>query len=97
MVRDIAELVKIAIEGGNIVLSQHEFPIDIIRGQEVEPDQTSQSGSDVGEEIELRAELLKLRRGPSAVRAHERLFLDRSIPDDVVADVLAFWRSDRDA
>ena len=47
--------------------------------------------------LELRAELLKLRRGPSAVRAHERLFLDRSIPDDVVADVLAFWRSDRDA
>ena len=47
--------------------------------------------------LKLRAELLKLRRGPSAVRAHERLFLDRSIPDDVVAHVLAFWRSDRDA
>jgi hypothetical protein len=47
--------------------------------------------------LELRAELLELRRGPSAVRAHERLFLDRSIPDDVVAHVRAFWRSDRDA
>ena len=38
---------KIAIEGGIIVSSQHETPIDIIRGQEVEPDQTSESGSDM--------------------------------------------------
>ena len=64
-------------------------------------------GEDVGDDVVgdasveegtlVRAELLELRRGPSAVRAHERLFLDRSIPDDVVAHVLAFWRSDRDA
>ena len=54
-----------------------------------------------------RAELLALRRdlpllrergraGPSTVRAHERLFLNTSLPDDVFAHVLSFWRSARD-
>ena len=56
---------------------------------------------------EPRAELLALRRdlpllrergraGPSTVRAHERLFLNTSLPDDVFAHVLSFWRSARD-
>ena len=47
---------KTALEGANIVSSQHEFPIDIIRSQEVEPDQTSESGSDIGREIEWNSE-----------------------------------------
>jgi hypothetical protein len=54
-----------------------------------------------------RAELLALRhelpllreRGrasPSTVRAHERLFLDTTLPDEVFSHILAFWRTPRD-
>ena len=54
-----------------------------------------------------RAELLALRRelpslrergraSPSTVRAHERLFLDTTLPDEVFSHILAFWRTPRD-
>ena len=56
---------------------------------------------------EPRAELLALRRelpslrergraSPSTVRAHERLFLNTSLPDEVFSHILAFWRTSRD-
>ena len=56
---------------------------------------------------EPRAELLALRRelpslrergraSPSTVRAHERLFLDARLPDEVFSHILAFWRTSRD-
>ena len=51
--------------------------------------------------LALRQQLPALReRGraapSSSVRAHERLFLRKDVPDDVFSHVLAFWRSDRD-
>jgi len=56
---------------------------------------------------EPRAELLALRQrlpslrergraSPSTVRAHERLFLDARLPDEVFSQIVAFWRSSRD-
>ena len=56
---------------------------------------------------EPRAELLALRQrlpslrergraSPSTVRAHERLFLNTSLPDEVFSHILAFWRTSRD-
>ena len=56
---------------------------------------------------EPRAELLALRQqlpslrergraSPSTVRAHERLFLNTSLPDEVFSQILAFWRTSRD-
>ena len=56
---------------------------------------------------EPRAELLALRRelpslrergraSPSTVRAHERLFLNTSLPDEAFSHILAFWRTSRD-
>jgi phage terminase Nu1 subunit (DNA packaging protein) len=47
--------------------------------------------------LAFRRELPNLRRrGASSVAAHERLFLDANIPDDVFSHILSFWRSDRD-
>ena len=50
--------------------------------------------------LALRHELPSLReRGrasPSTVRAHERLFLNTSLPDEVFSHILAFWRTSRD-
>ena len=56
---------------------------------------------------EPRADLLALRQqlpslrergraSPSTVRAHERLFLNTSLPDEVFSQILAFWRTSRD-
>jgi len=56
---------------------------------------------------EPRADLLALRQqlpslrergraSPSTVRAHERLFLNTSLPDEVFSHILAFWRTSRD-
>ena len=50
--------------------------------------------------LALRRELPSLReRGrasPSTVRAHERLFLNTTLPDEVFSHILAFWRTPRD-
>ena len=50
--------------------------------------------------LALRHELPSLReRGrasPSTVRAHERLFLNTTLPDDVFGHILAYWRTARD-
>ena len=51
--------------------------------------------------LALRQRLPALReRGraapSSSVRAHERLFLRKDVPDDVFSHVLTFWRSARD-
>ena len=50
--------------------------------------------------LALRRELPSLReRGrasPSTVRAHERLFLNTTLPDEVFARMLTYWRSSRD-
>lgn len=50
--------------------------------------------------LALRHELPSLReRGrasPSTVRAHERLFLNTTLPDDVLCHILAYWRTARD-
>ena len=46
--------------------------------------------------LAFRRNLPRLRRrGPSSVRAHERLFVE--VPEDVFTHVLAFWRSYRDS
>ena len=36
------------------------------------------------------------RASPSTVRAHERLFLNTTLPDDVLCHILAYWRTARD-